>query len=86
MSMHPQVIEPGVSGLLFDTVDEGVAAVKKASGLDRAQVRKQFDERFTVEKMVDAYERVYDDLMEGKVHDNGVKIPEHQSAAVAEGG
>uniref|UniRef100_A0A183BR93 Glycos_transf_1 domain-containing protein n=1 Tax=Globodera pallida TaxID=36090 RepID=A0A183BR93_GLOPA len=54
----PEIIEPGVSGLLFKTIEEGVEAVNKIGQIDRAKVRKAFDQRFTVEAMVDGYEKV----------------------------
>uniref|UniRef100_A0A914IC08 Glycosyltransferase n=1 Tax=Globodera rostochiensis TaxID=31243 RepID=A0A914IC08_GLORO len=60
----PEIIEPGVSGLLFQTIEEGVEAVNKIGQIDRAKVRKAFDQRFTVEAMVDGYERVYKNLMD----------------------
>jgi hypothetical protein len=58
------VIDEGVTGLLFDTIDEAAALVEKVKNIDRAGVRRRFDERFTVEVMVDNYERIYHQFLE----------------------
>ena len=60
----PEVVMPGVSGFIGDTVEELVAAVKKVDTLSRAACRKEFETRFTVEVMVDQYEHVYRQLIE----------------------
>ena len=54
----PEVIDDGVSGIIFDTIDEGVEAVKRVDQLDRAGVRGAFDRRFTAEKMAENYLKV----------------------------
>ncbi|TJW23111.1 MAG: glycosyltransferase family 4 protein, partial [Mesorhizobium sp.] len=51
----PEVIDDGVSGLIVDTLDGAVDAVRRINGLDRAQVRRTFEERFTVERMCRDY-------------------------------
>ena len=55
----PEVINPGVSGYIASTADELAACVRQAVDMPRAQVRAEFDRRFTVAKMAEAYERVY---------------------------
>jgi len=55
----PEIINPGVSGFLGDTVDELTAALFKAIELPRDAIRAEFERRFTVEQMADGYERVY---------------------------
>ena len=55
----PEVINPGVSGYIASSVDELADAVREAIKLPRAEVRAEFERRFTVEKMAEAYERVY---------------------------
>ena len=52
-------MDEGISGTLFDTIEEGVKAVEKAKKLNRIKVRKQFEKRFTVDKMAKGYEQVY---------------------------
>lgn len=58
-----QIVEDGVTGILFKTLDEGVEAVKGVGQLDRTKVRKTFERRFSVEAMVDGYEQIYANLI-----------------------
>lgn len=60
----PEVIEDGVNGIIFDKLDEGVEAVKRAIKLDRAEVRKTFERRFTAEKMAENYLKIYEKMLE----------------------
>ena len=57
-----EVIEPGVSGFVVDSVEEAVRAVHHARRLDRAKVRAAFERRFTDARMVAGYLRAYDRL------------------------
>ncbi|TIM31284.1 MAG: glycosyltransferase family 4 protein [Mesorhizobium sp.] len=60
----PEVIDDGVSGLIVDTADGAVDAVRRINGLDRAQVRRTFEERYTVERMCRDYVAIYGSLSE----------------------
>ena len=55
----PEIVEEGVNGCLVDTPDAAVAAVDRVGGIDRAACRRTVAERFTVERMVDDYLRLY---------------------------
>jgi glycosyltransferase involved in cell wall biosynthesis len=55
----PEVIDPGVTGFVVETIEEAAAAVDKALSLDRRRVRSVFDERFTACRMARDYVRVY---------------------------
>ena len=59
----PEVMKPGVSGFVASEVDQLVAAVGKIDSISRAGCRRYFEERFTTERMVDDYERVYQRVM-----------------------
>ncbi|HUY25807.1 MAG TPA: glycosyltransferase family 4 protein [Candidatus Binataceae bacterium] len=54
-----EIIKPEVSGVIASTVDEMVAAVRKAATLSRAGCRAEFEARFSADVMVDNYVRVY---------------------------
>jgi glycosyltransferase involved in cell wall biosynthesis len=54
-----ELIEPGVNGYLVDSADDAVRAVELAAGIDRAGVRRSVEQRFSVDRMVDAYLAVY---------------------------
>jgi len=55
----PEIITEGVSGFMVSSIDEAVAAVEKSQTLDRATVRQAFEQRFTVERMANAYIETY---------------------------
>jgi glycosyltransferase involved in cell wall biosynthesis len=55
----PEVVRPGVSGFIADSVAELVDAVKRVDTLDRARCRRDFEQRFGVRRMVDDYEALY---------------------------
>jgi glycosyltransferase involved in cell wall biosynthesis len=55
----PEVIDHGVTGLIVDSEDEAVRAVKRASMLNRRGVRQRFEDRFTVERMARDYLALY---------------------------
>jgi glycosyltransferase involved in cell wall biosynthesis len=55
----PEVIVPGRTGLIGETVDDLVEAVKRVEIIDRAECRRHVEARFTVERMADDYEAVY---------------------------
>lgn len=55
----PEIIEDGVSGFLVDNIEEAVAAVRRIPLLDRAEGRRAFEERFTVDRMTQDYLAIY---------------------------
>jgi glycosyltransferase involved in cell wall biosynthesis len=55
----PEVVRPGVSGFIGDTVTDLVDAVKRIDTIDRARCRRDFERRFSVSRMVDGYEALY---------------------------
>jgi glycosyltransferase involved in cell wall biosynthesis len=58
----PEVIDDGASGFLVGDVDEAVAAVRQAGELDRLQVRRRFEQRFSIERVALEYLRTYRSL------------------------
>ncbi|MBI4492484.1 MAG: glycosyltransferase family 4 protein [Chloroflexi bacterium] len=58
----PEVIVDGATGLLCDSVEEMALACGRIQELDRAACRRRVAERFSVQTMVDGYERVYRSL------------------------
>lgn len=59
----PELIDHGVTGFLVDSVDEAVAAIARAKEIDRAACRKAVMDRFTVDRMADAYLRLYRSIL-----------------------
>jgi glycosyltransferase involved in cell wall biosynthesis len=60
----PEVVEAGVTGFAVANVNEAVAAVRAAIGLDRYAIRRRFEERFTVERMARNYVAIYHEVLD----------------------
>jgi len=58
----PEVVEHGVTGFIVDSIEAAVSAVAEVRRLDRAQVRRRFDERFSAARMAHDYLAVYRNL------------------------
>jgi glycosyltransferase involved in cell wall biosynthesis len=54
-----EVVDDGVTGVVFDTEDEMVAGLSRVFALDRWRVRDHAVKRFGVERMADEYIAVY---------------------------
>ena len=59
----PEIVEPGVTGFIVKDVEEAVAAVPLAKALDRAAIRRRFEERFSVRRMARDYLALYNDVL-----------------------
>jgi glycosyltransferase involved in cell wall biosynthesis len=55
----PELIDHGVTGFLVDSFDEAVGAIGRLGEIDRHACRRAVEERFTVERMADAYLALY---------------------------
>jgi glycosyltransferase involved in cell wall biosynthesis len=55
----PEVVEDGVTGFIVDDVAGAVEAVGRLWQLDRAAIRRRFEERFTSRRMAEDYLRFY---------------------------
>jgi glycosyltransferase involved in cell wall biosynthesis len=59
----PEVIDDGVTGWAVDSMDEAICKLGRVLALDRARVRRRFEERFTVARMAKEYVKVYERLI-----------------------
>jgi glycosyltransferase involved in cell wall biosynthesis len=59
----PEVVDEGVTGYLVGGVGAGAEAVGQAVTLDRHKVREAAVRRFSADRMVDEYLRVYEQLL-----------------------
>jgi len=59
----PEVVRHGVTGFIVSSIDEGVEAVAQLNHLDRKMCRKDFETRFTSERMAKDYLRLYEDVI-----------------------
>ena len=60
----PEVLEDGVTGAIVSSIDDAARAVERVGALDRARVRRRFEERFTAERMAAAYVQTYRGLLD----------------------
>ena len=60
----PEVIDPGCTGFIVETIDEAVEAARRIDSLDRRACRQRFEERFTAARMAGNYLRVYGRLID----------------------
>ena len=58
-----EIVDDGVTGCVFQSLDELMAGLPRVMGLDRARVRARAVERFGIDRMVDAYVDVYSRLL-----------------------
>jgi len=54
-----EVIKDGKTGFVVKNIEEMVKAIKKIDQIDRRDCRKWVEEKFTIERMVDDYEKIY---------------------------
>lgn len=66
-----EVISPGKSGFLCNTVEECIAAVAQVSQIDRQACREHVVANFSAQRMTDGYEAVYRQLVAQRFTQNG---------------
>ncbi|MCC4769281.1 glycosyltransferase [Methanosarcina sp. DH2] len=60
----PELISNGETGFLVDSVDEAANAVQKVASISRKKCRESVEKRFSVDRMVDDYIKVYETILE----------------------
>jgi glycosyltransferase involved in cell wall biosynthesis len=59
----PEIVDDGVTGYIVEDEAAAINAVGRLSQLDRREVRRQFERRFTSERMARDYIRLYERLV-----------------------
>ena len=67
----PEVIDHGKTGFLCHSVEECIAAIGKAAQLNRYACREHVCNHFSVERMTDGYEAVYQQILAERFAQNG---------------
>ena len=62
----PELVSPGVTGLLVTDVESAVRAVAEVSVLDRAACRREALARFSSDRMVDDYVALFERVVQGR--------------------
>jgi glycosyltransferase involved in cell wall biosynthesis len=66
-----EVIEDGRTGFLVSDVNEAVHALERLPVIDRKACRRRVQERFSIDTMVDGYERVYRTIFDREAEGRG---------------
>jgi glycosyltransferase involved in cell wall biosynthesis len=61
----PEIIDHGETGFIVASIEEAVEAVQRIGELDRARVRRRFEERFSAKTMARNYVALYERLLAG---------------------
>ncbi|BAZ67243.1 MAG: glycosyltransferase family 4 protein [Pelatocladus maniniholoensis HA4357-MV3] len=70
MGSVPEVVVHGKTGFLCNSIAECVDAVRKLEQLDRYGCREHVENNFSVQKMVDGYEAVYQEIVGQRLAQN----------------
>lgn len=68
-----EIVQDGVTGFVVSDVAGMINAVGKIDSIDRAKVRQRAEQFFSVEKMVQGYEKVYKRILDDESFKNGKK-------------
>jgi glycosyltransferase involved in cell wall biosynthesis len=69
-----EVVEPGLTGEIVDTVEEAILALPRVLSLDRRKVRRHFEHRFSAKRMAEDYVNVYGALLrQSEAKESGVR-------------
>jgi glycosyltransferase involved in cell wall biosynthesis len=58
----PEVIEDGVTGFIVTDIEEAARAVGRLDELDRREIRRRFEQRFSAAPMASDYLEIYQQL------------------------
>jgi glycosyltransferase involved in cell wall biosynthesis len=58
----PEIVEDGVTGFVVHNIEEAVRAVRRVPELDRREVRRRFEQRFSAGRMASDYLEIYREL------------------------
>lgn len=62
----PEVIEDGITGIICEDLNQMMSSFDMVPKLERRRCRDSFEQRFTVERMVRDYVKVYERFIEGR--------------------
>lgn len=71
MGAVPEVIAHGVTGMVCTSYEEMTAMLTSALQLSRHDCRKHVENNFSVSRMVDGYEQVYEKIIQNRINQNG---------------
>jgi glycosyltransferase involved in cell wall biosynthesis len=84
----PEILDDGVTGVICEDLAEMAQGVAAVGSINRANCRRAFEQRFTVERMAQDYLRLYKALLdqdEAEPYPQALKIPTPAAIAVSSG-
>ena len=66
----PELIRDGETGFLVNSIDEAAEAVQKVADISRKKCRESVEKRFSVDRMVADYIKVYETIIEKCKHES----------------
>ena len=79
----PEIVEPGITGCLVDTVQEAIDAIPDLLALDRHLIRKRFEQKFSAGRMARDYTKLYQRLTKADRNSNPVWLTDLKPSSVA---
>jgi glycosyltransferase involved in cell wall biosynthesis len=61
-----EILEEGVTGFTVESVDQAVQAVQRVNDLERRQIRRRFEQRFSAERVSRDYLAIYRKLIQAR--------------------
>jgi glycosyltransferase involved in cell wall biosynthesis len=71
----PEIVQPGVNGFLVHNLAEAAGAVGLCAQLERRTVRASVERRFSAQRMIDDYLKVYERITNGQVRTATKAVP-----------
>lgn len=59
----PEIVEPGRNGFIVENLNEALEALEKIREIDRFACRRTVEEKFSQDRMVEAYLQIYQDIL-----------------------
>ncbi len=78
----PEIVENGKTGFVVNSFEQMVEAVNNIKYIDPFDCRKRAVERFSINKMVDEYERLYEKIIQLKADKQVAKIKVHKAQVI----
>ncbi len=78
----PEIIEDGKTGFVVNSFEQMVEAVNNIECIDPFDCRRRAVEKFSINKMVDEYERLYEKIIQLKADKRVAKIKVHKAQVI----
>ena len=80
----PEVLEHGVTGYIVHNEEEAIRAVARIGDLDRRRIRREFERRFTAQRMAQNYLKLYSQLARKRRLPAAAEVPAYSGEFLAQ--